>query len=576
MEVFFGFLRKFESYLYLIFVFFGFIWINSDLLDDTFINRFAIFEFIQILLLVKLTFKNNLKINLNISLLIIVIIFFLQSAGLFFSYSKLAVLYEMQKTIFLFTTIIIIQQISEKYLLKIIQLIILIFLFYFCYSLLQFVTITNITKQELYQITSLNGHKNLYSSFVVLLTISINLISLKINNYKKLTKVISFIALFLIFIIQTRSAIFGVIIGFLVLSVIVSKNLIVQYKYGRYLFLAFFLVLFYGFLFLFPFAQNIIESESAQERIKIWNITLQIIKDNFFIGIGAGNWGFIFPSYGLPEIQRLLTDNVIFVDPHNEFLKQFSELGFFGFTSFVLLFSSIYIVIVKLINVNMNFFTSTILIGFTAYVIIMVFDFPNTRIEHLIILGIIIALIFENNLLSIKLNSLIVLLIILSSLSFFVLIKRYDGESNAKKMLEFRTKKECGYVVKFSEKSANNWFKFDPNLIPISWYLGESYYNLGDKQSARKEYENAYSINQYNCNVINNYAVLISEDNHEKSINLFEKSLYINPKFDQSRINLIKILLRDKNFDLSLKHINMIRDDEKRSQMLFIYNKLKK
>ncbi|HIE73470.1 MAG TPA: hypothetical protein EYQ06_04235 [Flavobacteriales bacterium] len=73
-------------------------------------------------------------------------------------------------------------------------------------------------------------------------------------------------------------------------------------------------------------------ADTNNERIPGWLNTIEIIKDNFFIGTGAGQWQEIYPTY----IDRVKND-IFIVDfsntkrLHNDYLEVFSNVGFIGF-----------------------------------------------------------------------------------------------------------------------------------------------------------------------------------------------------------------------------------------------------
>lgn len=93
-----------------------------------------------------------------------------------------------------------------------------------------------------------------------------------------------------------------------------------------------------------------------------WNMTLEMISNNFLIGIGPGSWGNFMFSY-LPvmlesfEGQLLLYGYTITQGvnaAHNIYLVFFSEMGIFGLIVLFIFISSIYYMTVKIIKGKKN------------------------------------------------------------------------------------------------------------------------------------------------------------------------------------------------------------------------------
>lgn len=66
---------------------------------------------------------------------------------------------------------------------------------------------------------------------------------------------------------------------------------------------------------------------SIKERLEMWKGTLFLMKDNFFIGIGPGEFEFDFIPFQKRYTESQMTENVIFNTPHNDFLRIAAEYG---------------------------------------------------------------------------------------------------------------------------------------------------------------------------------------------------------------------------------------------------------
>jgi len=321
------------------------------------------------------------------------------------------------------------------------------------------------------------------------------------------------------------------------------------------------------------------QSESAQERLKIWKKTIEFVREKPILGYGSGNWPIIFPSKGLPDIKRITEKNIVFTEPHNEYLGIFFDSGLLGLSLAVLFYFLILYGLLQTFRRNPGFSNFLIVSCFIGYLVIMFFDFPNTRIEHIICLGLIAGISYPQNAVICEqkkipriLPYLISLLLLCSSV--FALI-RLQGEKYAQDMLTAREGKNDLQVISAAEKAQDFFSVTDNNLVPLPWYSGMTYLRLNDNENALQQFKKAYSINPYNYNVLNNYAVLTYPDNPNLSEKLLNDALKINPAFDEGRKNLISLLIKKNNFAQAKAETERIQDTLLRkklqSYILFIH-----
>lgn len=83
-----------------------------------------------------------------------------------------------------------------------------------------------------------------------------------------------------------------------------------------------------------------LSDSSTSYRFKIWEITGEVIRDNFFVGVGLGHQPF---KYTFESYIRTMP---IF-HAHNSFIEIFAELGLVGFVLFCLFMISIFVVLLK-------------------------------------------------------------------------------------------------------------------------------------------------------------------------------------------------------------------------------------
>jgi len=71
-------------------------------------------------------------------------------------------------------------------------------------------------------------------------------------------------------------------------------------------------------------------SEHGDDRIELWNNSIQLIQDNALTGVGAGNWQIENMRFDAGAYRHYFDKAGYYRHPHNQFLHMFSELGLIG------------------------------------------------------------------------------------------------------------------------------------------------------------------------------------------------------------------------------------------------------
>lgn len=116
---------------------------------------------------------------------------------------------------------------------------------------------------------------------------------------------------------------------------------------------------------------------SINQRLTYYSASYSFIVENFFFGIGLGNWK-------LRSIEKVKNNIDAYVIPyysHNDFLQIFSEIGFFGFLSYLSIYISALLSIFK--NWRMEVY-SYLFVFIIFYSIDSMLNFPMGRLaSHL-------------------------------------------------------------------------------------------------------------------------------------------------------------------------------------------------
>ncbi len=315
---------------------------------------------------------------------------------------------------------------------------------------------------------------------------------------------------------------------------------------------------------------RLLSSGTFYERLEFWQQAIYIINDNFFSGIGLGNWINTYPKYGLDHFSdaNILNGRMMVSNPHNDFLLVFSEIGIFGFLCYVGIFISIlhqaYWLSKNEEKSNDRKNAAYFFFFIICYLIIAFFDFPLTRIEHQIVLLIIFSIINAKYLkanstrgfkISSKLIYLFCFLLLLYSTT--ILLYKINSEKHLFKALKAE-KKLDNTTASFEFKKARNSFSATDNYaIPIDWHIGRIQYNEGYFEESLTSFSDAYQINPYSLVVNNDLgSALIKNGNTTDGLKHYKEALSISLKYEDARINLAAAYYNSKAYDLAFQTID--------------------
>ncbi len=137
-----------------------------------------------------------------------------------------------------------------------------------------------------------------------------------------------------------------------------------------------------------------IEEGNSKGRLIIWKNTIAIIKDNPIKGYGVGNHKLAIMRVETPQKHNFIVSD----HAHNDYLEMWSELGIFGLISYLLLFTSAFILFIKTqwkqnISQITRFVSFTGLLCVVTYMNDAMFNFPLERADCQLYLALGMALI---------------------------------------------------------------------------------------------------------------------------------------------------------------------------------------
>lgn len=296
-----------------------------------------------------------------------------------------------------------------------------------------------------------------------------------------------------------------------------------------------------------------LESASANERRFVWYKTDILNRDRPLLGVGNGSWKIFFPSKSIEGAYRLQEKGVIFTRAHNDYLEIRAEMGLVGVSIFILLFAAaaaaIFWGLKNLENVEHRRELAALGAGIVGYSIIQFFDFPRERMEQQVMLAIclgwaaFLAKSFWEKLPGISTAGIFQIgwWAKIAGLVFCLVIGwfRIEGERHNLKALEAQAKNQNDRLITEAQAAENPFYQLSDVVLPMAWFAGVGYFQKGETERAVENFARAFAQNPYSFQVINNYAAsLVKAKRYADAIPLFEKTLEINPKYDEGKFNL--------------------------------------
>ncbi|MDD2233688.1 MAG: O-antigen ligase family protein [Desulfitobacteriaceae bacterium] len=180
----------------------------------------------------------------------------------------------------------------------------------------------------IYKIGSVLENSNNVGAFFTLVIFPLILLTLKTNNlkYKIVYGSITCLVLMNIFLSFSRNAWIALATGCILLIIIHNWKLIFLFAVAA------------GFALKIPLVYNRIlqfaDISQNSSRIKIWGVAIEVIRNNFWLGVGNANFSDVYNEYST-KFDYITYEFAPGLHPHNIFLKIQSELGVLGSLAFI-------------------------------------------------------------------------------------------------------------------------------------------------------------------------------------------------------------------------------------------------
>ncbi|MCG9880709.1 MAG: O-antigen ligase family protein [Bacteroidia bacterium] len=448
-------------------------------------------------------------------------------------------------------------------------------------------------QKNLYDLQTVFGHKNLYSSFILLcLPFIFYLLVQAKKGYKYAWLGYLLILIASIFFTQTKAVLLGLLVALFTGISVAMFSLKPLNKSRLIATLSVYIIGFVGviaLIYVYPEKFTLLlNNDTIRERLLLWNNTWQMILESFPWGVGLGNWQVYFPKYGLAnfmETNYLISDGyTTFQRPHNDFLWVLSETGLIGFVSYLGLITYCFYKGIKGLKNTTDAKGKLILSGFLiigmAYIMVALVDFPLERNEHQFLWAIICCILVgsdRENRSVFKGKTFLLIPGILLVFSLYFGLNRLKQEAHSKKVIMAHSAQNWGLLLSEAKKINPAFLSIDNFSIPIKWYEGLAYFSLNEWAKAKECFLKAYDVNPYQVHVINNVASIYEkEGNHDEALSYYDKLLDISPKQPDALLNKSAVLYNMNQIDEAMACLYQFVYDEKNDQFLLYLNTIGK
>ncbi len=450
---------------------------------------------------------------------------------------------------------------------------------YLFFAVIQLFHVESFSFEQLYRVSGINGHKNLLA--IMLFVLSAFLLTAFFVFESKLLKGCSVflfvVALTVIILLKSRAVLLGLIVaaGFFGIMMIVrvhqfkNSNDVKFVNNGYRLPLVVSIVLVFAFLTIglrwfaahsVPHSTDKSEIEtkmmstsSLVERCLLWDKTYHIVDKHPIAGCGIGNWQILFPDASLEGLYRADVWNVNFTKPHNEYLGVLSETGYLGLLLYIAFLTSLIVLsffaLCKTQSRRDFLYGAIVLSIFVGSCVNALFDFPNSRIEHVIWMGILMANLLQiitqgqQKTLAKGWNVVFLLVsIMLVTIGGF----RLKGERNTFEMQQALKANEWKTVEHRCHQAISEFYTIDPVGLPLHWYLGKAEKKMG-KPQAIESFRKAQHYAPYCKENLNDLGLAEYYTAHDlnKAEFCLKEAIRISPNYIYPYFNLAYIYLTE-------------------------------
>jgi hypothetical protein len=333
---------------------------------------------------------------------------------------------------------------------------------------------------------------------------------------------------------------------------------------------------------------SVLDIESMSQRLGMWGKTIEMIRDHPLLGVGAGNWKVVIPSYGIPdEVSGDWAKMIFVVRPHNDFLGVLAETGALGLGLYLAVFGVFFFYVHRLLSRSARGVDAPLVLmmffGVTGYLVIAFFCFPSERIFHSMLLLLMIAVVTvlhqrhlgccerrEPAHPGVFLAAAVLLVSAVTVFAFF----RLHMEIHVRRAMTARAAGNYSVVVGEIDRAYSRLNTLDATSTPLMWYRGEACFLSGDMAQAKECYQESLRAHPHHIHVLNNLATCHQTvGDSGRAIECYERLLKVAPRFVEGACNLAAVYFNADESEKALR-ILMECDPEGMSPLVERYRRI--
>jgi len=303
--------------------------------------------------------------------------------------------------------------------------------------------------------------------------------------------------------------------------------------------------------------------EITNDRIDLWNKTLQLNREHFFLGVGVGNWKIAYPKHGVDELTAGFDKIGIHVHAHSIFFQTLGELGVLGLLLFISLLLYISYSFRRIIALDKEFYRIFLAI-FISYIIVNFFYgarpySPALSFTFIAFLLAYLQIIRRQNtpfaVSRFTIHSYFVLTLILSFISLnigyqFVKLKQKKQEHIIAKAI--KNKQYTKAIALIDQLYHPYFYTLSSSMPPISLKAKKAniLWEQDKQEQAILNYKLALKNQPYNHKVWFDYGEkLFQKDNLTAAKSILLKSYKINKNYFKTSLLLAQIAIKNKEYE---------------------------
>jgi tetratricopeptide (TPR) repeat protein len=307
---------------------------------------------------------------------------------------------------------------------------------------------------------------------------------------------------------------------------------------------------------------------SANERLKLWEFSLEEMRQHPMQGLGGNNWGIMAMKHDAssvrPEVEQ--GTQVFFQRPHNDFIWKYCETGFWGLLAFALMFFLVFFVLIKKYISSRDKTTSqvalvllSLIIGFLVF---SSFSFPDERpmLKVLFMIALSLVVVCCGKPITASRYFLPVLFLLQLLILPSALLKLQSAKDNYR-MQKARMDQNYEEVTKYANKAVNKICNLDDVATPFQYYAAEAFLFQGKQQKAEKNFLDALHANPNHPYILKGLGqIKCDKEQYQLAQKYFSQALENDPSFDLCRMQYAVCLKNMNNIYAAIDQLRLLKD----------------